>query len=1071
MTLPKPLCRSSAPLRGLTLAALLAGSAARAQEVPEVPEAPEVPEVPAALKVDRSARKADLRALPWRVVGFVDPADTSCDPLEARYGGCIELVEFPDLSRVWNPSMRAPREVSSALRSITSAGALAWETLAYRWFMDDQAPAKTARADGIEALPSPADTWDAGTPARRRTVSMPDRAAWLDGEAWTGPKGLFHPAIWSVPTGEPTPPTAIMLYGRFASRLGYQGRAHPYEIMDADPTSSAPFFEQMFPYESASENFGPEAVPLSAYAWPDQLNGLSGGAGWADRVVAAGMPLLEDDTLPAYVARVHRAFEEEYDRLLGVSVASYALEDFTINQMRVLAALNLMRAPPGLLARQSGRSRDIVAAALGQADSTSEASERIDRTVFSFQGGFELKYEQIPADVVDTWLRRLLRERPPEPALIQEEWGPALLSQLRDVLKPSVSAPEAMDPDTLDAWLVASLRTGLEVGPFKLEAARLTLRTLVWSLPDDVREEKETWILLDHVHDTISAGLVQTRGELMTPEEVVAQTVEAWSGTISAHGRRTRPIPQGLGAVDPTAICTTLDGRSALSEPSIGVLNLDLVVAANAGKTSAEEVLWEKRDALPWVLVDDPQTSVPTLTALAQLSDGRTLYRVRWKIWSGWHLMWAPESLPTGQRRMAVRTAAICEDMALTEPAMVPTLVRAGMLLDSARPTTPVSPAKAREITRAERALKDDAAPPPDHSAEISYIQALARRPLQALAGETRGLMVMAVELSNTGERARVKRFNAPTPYIQLQRGVGRGLMRATAWGLYFPASAAAPSGIIPDLRPDESVATNHPRPTWHPVVKTDWDASGGLNYMPLRWTQFSCQDLDGTLGSVAPCSESDSGGSLLSEGLGVDLSTGTTFWFQDSPRLSAELGATVRLDMVHSGNSAIYNLFAPSDTPDWLPDGPTYDWTFRYAAGPVVGLRYQPLPGGLWRRGDGWPWGAERPDGKTRLGRWETGLRAGILFGPGYNGLEATALGEIWAARSVHVNSGPYASFTPYHPRILVGPFVRGQVGFLPFGEGEARTLVLDSSVSGLVGVRAQLRLQTKAGALPEAP
>ena len=417
-------------LARLTLGALLWSGLALAQEIPEVPKAPEVPEVPGAVTSELGARGPGGRALPWRVVAFEDPAADACDPLLARYGECVELVRFADLDHVWNPSARAPRQVSAGLRSISAVTAVAWETLAYRWFVADAAPEKTATADGIQALPSPADTWDAAAPARRRTVSLPDKAAWLPMSSWTGPGGLFHLAAWNVPAGAPSPPQTVVLTGRFASRLGYRGRAHPYEIMDADPSSSAPFFEQMFPYDSASQNFGPEAVPLSAYAWPDQLTGLSEEAGWSERVRDAGVPLLADDDEASFLSRAHLAFEEEYDRLLGVSVASYALEDFTINQMRVLAALNLMRAPPGLLERQSGRSRDIVAAALGQADSTEEAAERVDRTVFAFQGGFELKYDQIPPDVVDLWLRRLLLEHPPEEALVRDEWAPAVLEAI-----------------------------------------------------------------------------------------------------------------------------------------------------------------------------------------------------------------------------------------------------------------------------------------------------------------------------------------------------------------------------------------------------------------------------------------------------------------------------------------------------------------------------------------------------------------------------------------------------------------------------------------------------------------
>ena len=39
-----------------------------------------------------------------------------------------------------------------------------------------------------------------------------------------------------------------MIRGNFVG-LGYDGRPHPYDIMDADRQSSAPFYEQLYPFD------------------------------------------------------------------------------------------------------------------------------------------------------------------------------------------------------------------------------------------------------------------------------------------------------------------------------------------------------------------------------------------------------------------------------------------------------------------------------------------------------------------------------------------------------------------------------------------------------------------------------------------------------------------------------------------------------------------------------------------------------------------------------------------------------------------------------------------------------
>ena len=113
MTRPMPPRCSRVVAGGLTLGLWLWSGPAPAVDTPtEVPT--EIPEVPEGLLGDKASRDAERRPLPWRVMAFEDPGDTSCEPLEARYGACLELVVFPDLEEVWTHSERHPREVSTA---------------------------------------------------------------------------------------------------------------------------------------------------------------------------------------------------------------------------------------------------------------------------------------------------------------------------------------------------------------------------------------------------------------------------------------------------------------------------------------------------------------------------------------------------------------------------------------------------------------------------------------------------------------------------------------------------------------------------------------------------------------------------------------------------------------------------------------------------------------------------------------------------------------------------------------------------------------------------------------------
>ena len=146
--------------------------------------------------------------------------------------------------------------------------------------------------------------------------------------------------------------------GRFALRLGVDGRLHDYDLMDADPGPSGPFFEQIFPYDNIYLGINPEErsqfIPLVDFDRPDTQ--LTRSELWDD-----SNQHLRIQMFPDSVRQASRQFNNFY-RLVGSQIAQFAMEDFTTNHMRILGALTLMRSPPGSKGDVTGLARNLVAA-------------------------------------------------------------------------------------------------------------------------------------------------------------------------------------------------------------------------------------------------------------------------------------------------------------------------------------------------------------------------------------------------------------------------------------------------------------------------------------------------------------------------------------------------------------------------------------------------------------------------------------------------------------------------------------------------------------------------------------
>jgi len=1179
---------------------------------------------------DKDAEKEALLPSPsYRIISFEDiPGSPDCDPLAARFGACIEEVRFLSDKGLWEPRRALTEEEAdddelqlsidrrrNVLSTVSRLHAYFWEDLAYRWNRSGDGVESTLKAAGFEALPPPARAWQPGYPEWRRVQSLPPAKTWLGAGAWaareTGqaPKGkpqLFRRVRTVAPKGIRNPRSATLMKGRFALRLGFNGRQHPYDVMDASAASSGPFFEQMVPFIGAMESEDERIRPLLHLSSPPQLTLLAqtDARGYVSTEKSAFAPvLLEAKQYIAFRQKAAREFEL-FRRSIGLHIVRFGLEEHTINQMRVLGALTAMERPPGWKGRERTQmGRDLVAAARGETDRLDDVEALINRKSRILDTGVRIQFGQLDQDIIDRWL-----ERPPAAAApaggsrdmlweIIERPPDALLTKLNEVVIGLYGELLDVDPEDLERnaktyqlhsvtepalvqWASTWLKAGIDPQPIVREIRHIALEKFVGWLTDDpaldptrpglsakqrreveaardarlkLRDELETWLLLDAVSESLGAQFDPAEGKRVTPGQVAEASRSIWSQVLLSHGYLTEPISQGLNAVDPLSVCTTLDKTEALDQPSFGAINVDLLVAASDGQTRVGRVLWEARDQIPFLLLDDPMQE-PEMVRLVGLPGDKALYRLRYRVWSGWHVLWTPEPLTQVERdeenrrnllvpnpdvlRLGARTAAFCTDMVLADHDLVPTLVRAAMLDGEFRPTRPVMPGdakdyteeKAREYKDAQTVLEEAQAAGTEASAKtqevldnvaavkeggvegaaalaegalsgadasdasgieytevtarVQYLRDIVHPPLRRLAGDDAGLLIAAFDVEHVPRKPLDDR-PARTPYRRIQQDLpGGDAVRTAGWGWWVPETDAEPFGLLsPGYRSGNSVGSASAFPRWRRGSIADGWLTVGAAFSPFRQADY-CRETLSTDQDVVENSAtrnqcvgkaflSDTGftpptwQSLRSEALGIDISGLLAIWGLGEPRVAFEVGGEVRLDVGHRGRSWFYSDLETAET------GVTFQrpWTFRPAVGFLVGLRAMPLPALSDSGRTGWPWGSVRPDGRAPLSRGQLGIRGGLLFGPGFNGTEATAVAEFWGGGSIRRRFGPRRSFSPYQPASILGPFIRGQFGFqmAAADPGSTRNLRLVGSVAVLAGIRLQLRMT--APGKPETP
>ena len=1121
------------PMTGLFALAVLATVSTTAVAAPldrirgadvSLPDDPELDE-----------RLANKNVVPkTHAVGFQDADDgLNCDPVAARFGECIEFVDFMDTEHAWDVGTPRPplrREDADALKhaeeqdpdlkkervdaqkarnratwhNTSELYAQGWEDVAYRWGLDDDLSSTTLDEAGFTALPGTGQAWDGTTPRQGGVQSLPDETSWMPRDYWMTPleadgegsAPVYHNVRYNTDTDDT--PDVVVMKGRFAVRLGSDGELYDYEVMAGDPDHSGPFYEQMYPYESPGDyKLDQAGLIVQAISKKDEdtpRTELVDLRAKTFEVETAGVPTFSE--LESYAGREFRSFS----RLLQVQIAQFALEEYTSNHIRVLTALAAMIYPPGNN-RVRGRSATrLNPGSRGETDTVQDIAASLGNPMYSVDGGFDIQYTSLPDNLVDEYLVKLSRSVHPDADFLADvtlytvQDAPAAF----DTLPP---APESVLPEDLFAW-VDTHSTGSQKDIVYPIIKRTALSMMIWSLTSEERDQKESWLLLDHVTQSIASVFDATGGLRVTPNDLVSASSGQWENSLGSHGYRSSLMTQGLGAIDPTAVCATGAGVVAQDEEAFGAIYVDFLVDAPAwlgdddkdGLVEAPgKVLWEVRDDIPFVMMDDPTETRPKVEQLVMLPGDRAVYRIRWWVWTGWHILWTADELPTVDAHtsgvhMSFKTAAFCEDTVMAPRHLVPTLVRAGMLQREFYPSEPITHLKGwdrveswpriasapllwlrnpqeREAAKEERAARK----PPAGAHE--YLAAIARDPVMKVA-EGDGSMLLFVFDSSAPEAGlrRLRDLRPRTPYARKRRravGAG-GVVTTSAWTWFVNGEQEkfGPS-IFPAYDQTESVEARATAPRWSRVKSNDITIAAGVGTIPVRQVNFDCTDNATDFDIVALCNTDTNGTqSLYSSGLSIDVGSYVTRWWQHDYRFAWELGAELHLDMTTPGP---YWL---QDSPNAPPFGgtastsetPVYPFTLRPQIGPMFGLRYGPDPRPLHRVSQGGvPWGADRADGTTDVGRYQYGLRVGAMIGPGYNGMEYTAAGELWLNWMIRSKTSPYASFTPYHPGLVMGTYVRFQYGALLQDNGGdiQRYYQLADSRTLIVGVRGQYRVR----------
>ena len=249
-----------------------------------------------------------------------------------------------------------------------------------------------------------------------------------------------------------------------------------------------------------------------------------------------------------------------------------------------------------------------------------------------------------------------------------------------------------------------------------------------------------------------------------------------------------------------------------------------------------------------------------------------------------------------------------------------------------------------------------------DTTETVEYLRLLVRRPLEKLAAESGGLILMIIDQSQAQKWSTLNDTLPLTPYARHQEvisnfgsggspmsysGIGSHVVKMAGWGLYFDKDPTSKEVVKvgPDYAATEGYLAGDVVPYWKRGSSTDTTFVGDVALFPYRKSVYSCNDSinNSNLSSVERCDPNQEY-SNLTEGISIGFGSYLTKWVVDEPRLAYEIGLEMHLDMLHPGKSWFYGERPPdisavverfdSNSSSSLEPTPSYSWSFRPQTG-----------------------------------------------------------------------------------------------------------------------------------------
>jgi hypothetical protein len=914
-----------------------------------------------------------------------------CDSIESQRGRCVEFVRFlpPGATLTDKPDQQPlSASLTLALRDNLSSLFLGlWDGAVARWSREGE-PLGAALADQqVIGLPDSDTLWGRSSVMNNRLTALPDPERWLLEDQWIQPRDRRGPSFApfrhvryqstarAKESVTPPPPHLVLMRGRFAENIIFQQRPFDTDLISLADDGGLVFLRQIHPH--ALDELSARVInqadcvessePLACFRGPPP---------------ASGSPLLlSGDSLSAEGAEAaaHDQFITFTD-LLGMRLLQYGRHEYDISLARVLGALVAMAAPPRATAQAQ---LDVIVQNISTPGGTDDQTAVRPAPPLSIgeTRATSIQYDAMPKELIDELLveleldgdERCLTSGVVAPRGDAEDAMEPLLYNTLDLIerhlddKSPLNGGQALTDKEQAAWRVAAnawigrsdaeLRAELLTGGHlkaqqedvlsetldrlvvqrRLEGqCEVTLGELVRSDPTQAARERAKLYqerlrgraLIAQVRMALVERFPTSAAAPATPNELEQAADKSWVEVMSLHGSPpTLAEQRGTENVSPIAVCTTTSREQAPDQAVFKRVSVEMLFVAHA-KTDPDDALWEARAASPFLWVDDPVKSRPQVERLVALADDLAIYKARWELWSGWHLLWGVQTDPERlSATLTTRAAAICEDMVLAPPTLVPTLVRAGLLDAPLRGTTPVSRADARaqrpgERTRDARSndermeqataaagelgatineaeltqLQVQASPedvlkladgkikgreegePTDPSANrpkigandpSEYLRRLIQEPLLRRA-QGRPAVIFAVDSTIVKGRSNARQVLPSTPYQHRRARLGkRSWLHSAAWALFLPAlppELLTPNvPLLPARLPNASVKSSTARPGFNHDPVTELTLVADVGMFPFRSVTSLCAPERYPAGhpGVEDCPNPDLGGDL----------------------------------------------------------------------------------------------------------------------------------------------------------------------------------------------------------------